>query len=97
MTSRRYEYKVLELREKLLGGKMSGDAARTDPPLHLGGRDRLELPAVAGVLVQDPLELVARHLAADEPFSELQHLVLDPLSHPAMIPPRIRGGVTPFA
>ena len=25
MTSRRYEYKVLELREKLLGGKMSGD------------------------------------------------------------------------
>ena len=25
MTTRRYEYKVLELREKLLGGKMSGD------------------------------------------------------------------------
>jgi hypothetical protein len=25
MTGRRYEYKVLELREKLLGGKMSGD------------------------------------------------------------------------
>jgi hypothetical protein len=25
MTSRRYEYKVLELREKMLGGKMSGD------------------------------------------------------------------------
>ena len=25
MTSPRYEYKVLELREKLLGGKMSGD------------------------------------------------------------------------
>jgi Domain of unknown function (DUF4177) len=25
MTNRRYEYKVLELREKLLGGKMSGD------------------------------------------------------------------------
>jgi hypothetical protein len=24
MTTRRYEYKVLELREKLLGGKMSG-------------------------------------------------------------------------
>jgi len=25
MTSRRYEYKVLELREKMIGGKMSGD------------------------------------------------------------------------
>ena len=25
MTTRRYEYKVLELREKMLGGKMSGD------------------------------------------------------------------------
>jgi hypothetical protein len=24
MTSRRYEYKVLELREKMIGGKMSG-------------------------------------------------------------------------
>jgi Domain of unknown function (DUF4177) len=25
MTSRRYEYKVLELREKMIGGKMSGE------------------------------------------------------------------------
>jgi hypothetical protein len=25
MTNRRYEYRVLELREKMLGGKMSGD------------------------------------------------------------------------
>jgi hypothetical protein len=25
MTSRRYEYRVLELREKMIGGKMSGD------------------------------------------------------------------------
>ncbi len=25
MANRRYEYKVLELREKMLGGKMSGD------------------------------------------------------------------------
>jgi hypothetical protein len=25
MTNRRYEYKVLELREKMIGGKMSGE------------------------------------------------------------------------
>src|SRR4051794_4303205 len=63
------------------------DTARADAALDLRARDRLDLPAVAGMLVEDLLELVAGELAADEPLAQLQHPVLHSLSHPVMIPP----------
>ena len=50
MTSRRYEYKVLELREKLLGGKMSGD--KLEKVLNDHARDGWQLKAITSVEVK---------------------------------------------
>src|SRR4051812_43845634 len=56
-------------------------ASRSHAALHVDGRDRSELPALTSVLVQDLLQLVAGHLAADHPLADLLHLVLVTPSH----------------
>lgn len=46
----RYEYKVIELREKLLGGKMSGD--KLQKVLNDHARDGWQLKAITAVEVK---------------------------------------------
>src|SRR5688572_10859986 len=53
-------------------------ATGADPALDLDGGDGLDLPALPGVLVEHTLELARGHLAADEPFANLDDLVLVP-------------------
>ncbi len=50
MTSRRYEYKVVELREGLLGGKMSG--AKLEDVLNEHAEDGWQLRALTSVEVK---------------------------------------------
>jgi len=49
----RYEYKVIELREKLLGGKMSGD--RLEKILNEHAADGWQLTAITAVEVKGRL------------------------------------------
>ncbi len=50
MTSRRYEYKVVELREGLLGGKMSG--SKLEDVLNDHAEDGWQLKALTSVEVK---------------------------------------------
>src|SRR4051812_2632758 len=53
------------------------DTAGTHPPFHLNSRDALELPPLRCVLIEDLLQLVARHLPADHAFAQFDNLVLE--------------------
>ncbi len=46
---------------------------RTEAPLHVDGNNGLELPPLPAMLVDDLLELVARHLAPDHALTGLRH------------------------
>ena|SRR6266540_111900 len=68
-------------RSALEGHQYAFHAAGPDPALHLNRCDRLQLPSLRGLFVEDLLELLTGHLAADEPLSELDDLVLIALDH----------------
>jgi hypothetical protein len=57
------------------------DSARTEAALYVGRRDRLQLPALRPVLVQNLLKFVAGHLSPDHLLPKLQHLVLVSICH----------------
>src|SRR5205823_14748965 len=65
--------------------QQSLDSAGSQASLDVRGRDRLEAPALTGMLVEDPLQVVAGHLAADHLLPELQDLVLEPFGHQPMV------------
>ncbi len=69
------------------------DTARSKPALHIRRRDRLELPAMGGMFVEDPLQLVARHLAADHLFPKLHNLVFIPFGHDPIVHQEVNGRV----
>ena len=75
----------------LEGDQDAVDTAGTDAALDLHAGDRLELPALGGVLVEDALELRAGHLAADELLAEFHDLVLEPVSHTSMMHRKARA------
>jgi hypothetical protein len=68
-------------RRSLEGHEQPLGRARTDPPLHVGGGERLELPPLARVLVEHRLHLAPAHLAADHPLADLDDEVLVALLH----------------
>jgi hypothetical protein len=53
----------------------------SNPALHVRAGDRLELPALGSVLVEEPLKLPAGHLAADHALADLDDLVFIALGH----------------
>src|SRR3954452_11599156 len=61
----------------------SFDPTRPDPALHVDRRDRLQLPAVPGLVVEGLLQLVAGHLPAEQTLTNLDDLVL--VSHRASV------------
>src|SRR6185436_3350443 len=63
------------LRRALERHEQSLDATRTDATLHLRRGDRLQPPALRRLLVEDVLQLVARHLAAEHLLADLHDLV----------------------
>ncbi len=67
------------------GDEETFDPARPDAAPDFDGGDRLELPALSGMLVEHRLELVAGHLAADHALAELDHRVLVAVRHPTTI------------
>ena len=69
----------------LEGDEHAIDTTRSDTSLHLDSGDRLERPALRAVVVENLLELVAGHLAADESLTKLDHLVLRHSCLPSML------------
>src|SRR5215207_2098248 len=69
------------------------DRAGPEPALDLDRGDGPELPAGPAVLVEHLLHLVRRHLPADQPFPELDDLVLPRLCHADRL--AARPGVQP--
>src|SRR6266700_2798128 len=65
--------------------QQSLDAAGSDASLHVRGGDRFEAPALAGMFVEDLLQVATGHLAADQLLPELQDLVLVPFCHQPMM------------
>jgi hypothetical protein len=47
-----------------------------DPSLHLDRGDGLELPTIAGMIIENSLQLVPGHLASDQALANLDYLVL---------------------
>ena len=59
----------------LEGDKETLGPPRANPTLHIRAGDRLELPALGSVLVEELLKLPAGHLAADHALADLDDLV----------------------
>src|SRR3954451_7771539 len=67
--------------------------AGTDPSLHIGGGDRLQLPALLRLVVQQTLQLVGGQLPPDQALAQLQDPVLVSPHAPqvASLRPRLAG------
>jgi hypothetical protein len=69
------------LETALEGDKEALGPPRSNPTLHIGTSDRLELPALGSVLVEELLELAAGHLAADQALPDFDDLVFIAFGH----------------